>query len=265
MSSFLHLVLLSERRKISAREAVEAFKTAFPHSGHEIKIAKEDETPVATAGGFILEIEGRPFSVLFIDEPVPRETLEEVFQFERVWKSVREDVAAQTAHVIIARLDDPTDPLDALNSAAVATFLASAISSAMPSLAVINYAAKTIAPPKGFMENCRDLLSQQLPMTLWLSLGFLQVDPQYGQGLTAAFTNGLLPFIGRELEFAPTRLSLAEIAQRLYGLSEELMKRGLYLSHGDTVGISETEKITVAFGDVGQRAGIPVISLTGEV
>ena len=46
---------------------------------------------------------------------------------------------------------------------------------------------------------------------------------------------------------------------------EELMKRGLYLSHGDTVGISETEKNTVAFGDVEQRAGIPVISLNGEV
>ncbi len=90
MSSFLHLVLLSERRKISARETVEAFKTADPLSGHEIIIAKEDDSPLATAGGFILEIEGRPFSVIFIDEPLPRETLDEVCQFERVWKSVRE-------------------------------------------------------------------------------------------------------------------------------------------------------------------------------
>jgi hypothetical protein len=85
-----------------------------------------------------------------------------------------------------------------------------------------------------------------------------------GQRTLALVTTGLASFVGREIEWLPATLPPAVIAQRVYGVCQYLIVNGMVLKDGDTVGVSESERIRVHFAERGQR-GAPVLQLTMEV
>lgn len=99
-------------------------------------------------------------------------------------------------------------------------------------------------------------------MLLWLSLTWLDVPvPANTPRQLVALTTGLAPFIGREIEFMPSTLPPATIAQRVISTAQYLITNGLVLKDGDTLGVTETEKIRVRFAERGQRPAVPVVQL----
>ena len=105
-----------------------------------------------------------------------------------------------------------------------------------------------------------------MPDTLWTRISFLRGAPVPGGTPTvAAFTTGLAAFIGREIEFQPAPLQPVEVAQRLVGLCQYLIVNGPVIRDGETVGLSEREKIRVRHAPAGQRPGVPVLLMSLEV
>ncbi len=75
---------------------------------------------------------------------------------------------------------------------------------------------------------------------------------------------GLQPFVGREIEFWPQPLPVATIAERVIGTIQYLLNKGPVLDDGDTLGVSDSERIRVRHQPRGQRLDVPVLVLSVE-
>lgn len=235
----------------------------FP--GAPIQVSAPRPVDVSAAGrGFVLTANGKRLSVLLVEQPLPRDAYERALSLDRVWPAAAEAMQRQRAHAIVGMVDAAEDHGGALEGAACATLVAAALATLLPALAVIWAAGATITDPPRFVESAKGLARRQLPSDLWVSLAFLDGPPSAtGERTLAVLTTGLQPFVGREIEFLPTALSPYELARRVIGLGQYLIQSGPVIRDGETVGITETERIRVRFAD-GQRRGVPVMALTLE-
>ena len=84
---------------------------------------------------------------------------------------------------------------------------------------------------------------------------------QYKSGI-GAVTLGLSQFVGREIEFEGKGLDVTTVLDRVMGLAVYLIERGALIADGDTVGVSETERMEVKYAASRRLAGIPVLLAT---
>jgi hypothetical protein len=74
----------------------------------------------------------------------------------------------------------------------------------------------------------------------------------------------VMPFVSREIEFMPSTLAPPVIADRILGASQLLIIKGPILREGETLGISNNERIRAHLADRGQRPNVPVYQLNVE-
>jgi hypothetical protein len=219
----------------------------------------------ATAGGLVLSVDGMLITVLFVDRPIPADELNAAIQGGRIgWPTAGEELAAHRAHVIVATVNPVASHGDALNGATGVTFVAAAVAALSPALGVYWSTARAVRATKDFVRAAEGLALRQIPTDTWVRLDFLQGSADLAEGIFAAITTGLQPFVGRELEFAPDRIPPKAIAQRLVGTAQYLIANGMMLNDGDTVDVDQSEQLRVRFADRGQRPGVPVARLAIE-
>ena len=222
--------------------------------------------PASALGpGFVLEVEGLRLAVMFVAAPLPREAYAEALTLNRTWPEAAAAMDGAAAHVIVASLSPPGSHGEALNAAGYASFAAAALCTLLPAIAVVWTNASTMTEANAFQTAIRGLGQRRLPVLQWVGLSFLQAPagPQ-GERQTAVMTHGLLPFLGRELEWMPSPLPLPLIVERLLGACDYLIMRGPVIADGDTLGVSTTERIRARYAAQGQRPGVPVMQLSAE-
>jgi hypothetical protein len=80
------------------------------------------------------------------------------------------------------------------------------------------------------------------------------------RGGVGVVTQGLAPFVDRELEFTAPAPQLRALLDRAFGLSTYLIQNGPVLKDGSSFGVSETERISVRFVESKAFPGLPVIA-----
>ncbi len=99
---------------------------------------------------------------------------------------------------------------------------------------------------------------------IWVRLHVHQASNIGAQGKIECVTTGLAAFVGRVIEFAHVALHPGIIAQCVQGTILYVLAQGMVLKTGDTLGISETERIRIEQADAGLRPGVPIIRLVPE-
>ena len=115
------------------------------------------------------------------------------------------------------------------------------------------------------MQAAEELIAGRPPADVWVQLLWLDGPPTpEGERTLAVVTTGLAPFVGREVEFMPAPLPPAVIAERTLGTITYLLGQGPVLKDGDSLGVSEAERIRAKYAAQGYKPGVPVIQLRIE-
>jgi hypothetical protein len=214
--------------------------------------------------GFLLDFNGVLVSVILVDKPLPPDAYAGALQLNRVWPGAAQAMEAHRAHAIVAPLKEIGSHLEALNATMIVTITLAALTTIVPSVAVVWSNGEVITEVTRFREAARALVQGQTRPDIWIGFAFLD-GPRLptGERTLAVVTSGLAPFIGREVEWLPTPLPPATIANRLIGLCQYLIVNGPVIKDGETLGVSESDRIRATFAPRGQRGG-PVIQLSVE-
>jgi hypothetical protein len=219
-------------------------------------------------GGFLLRLDGVMLTVLPIALPIPAsELVEPLRHATQTWPDAQEALARHRAHLIVATLNPCPDHAAALKGAACVTRVTAALARLNDANAIAVYwrPGGAVTSTALFTAGATALTRQQLMPELWVRFYFIQGSPApAGRPCTGMATFGLVAFTGYELEFEPVHLPPGEIGKRVYFLAKYLIERGPVIRDGETVGLSEREKIRVRADDSRRMPGTKIMRLTLE-
>lgn len=260
-SRFMAFVLLSEDRPVEPSALIDQLQSKYKFP---FKLVEGNSAP-SEGEAFLLEFDGQLFSVLYINNKVPPGTMDEAISKARLWPQAQAAVDAHKTHYIVANLNAGAELAEQRSAAAFLTFICAALSDLTPASAINWTNAQTLLPAQSAVSGSKGLQENgEWPTPLWVnSILFGEPPVQRGTRKIGLITQGLRNFVGRELEFAPSTLEMQALLARSINLSGYLISNGPVLADGDTVGVSETERIRVEHTVV-QSTQTPVYRLTLE-
>jgi len=264
-NAFVAMLALSKPEIPSAEAIIAEFKRRVPKLPFELEAvdAPEEGTEVGRVRAFTAG--DRLLSVMLIDKPLPAGMLDAAIQADLVWPEAKEKLAAHEAHIIVGCVAGSEGYGPAIDTAGLVTAMAAVVAALTPTIGVYWSSGNTVTETSQFQRVADSFFAGNPPVTVWVQLLLLPSLPSaQGEPTLAAVTQGLQPFVGREIEFQPSTLPPVTVAQKVVGACIYLLSKGPVLKDGDTLGISEEERIRVAYADQGHRPGIPVMKLSLE-
>ena len=263
---FICYLALPTQRDVSAETLCDAIAAQFPGMIDMLGRPVPRGSISEHGQGFLIGFGESLLAVMFVPKPLPRDAWQRAVELDRIWPKAGETMAAHGAHVIVSNVDPASSYGEALMLATKVTLSAAVLTAMLSAQAIIWAAGETIIEPRRIMAGAKGFENKQVPTDLWMGLTWLDGPPSpKGEQTLAALTSGLLPFFGREIEFMPAALPPAVIAQRLLGAAQYLIVSGPVLTDGDTIGVSEKERIRVRLVQRGQRADVPVYQFSLEL
>jgi hypothetical protein len=255
---FIAYIPLSSPAQIRADAVVSRIKTLYPEVPMEVSVAGDGVQN-------LISIDGTLIALMSIDQPLPQDAYVQALELNRTWQEAQAAMTMQRAHIIVGMVSEATTHGAALAGAAMVSMVTAAVTDLVPALAVIWSAGDVIIEPRAFQASALKLAAPEINVEHWIGFTWLDGPPTRDSKRTfAVLTTGLLPFIGREIEWQPTALPPVAIAERMYGTCEYLIKAGPVIGDNETLGISEQERIRVRHLARGQRPGLPILALTVE-
>jgi hypothetical protein len=230
-------------------------------SVHGPKFEEHEATAQDEGEGFVILADDDPISVIFVDASVPADLVEWPLKLNSTWPDAAAVVERSRAHIIIGGLREKATHDDVFEQALAVTLIAATISQYLPVEGVIFPDAERICSPNELRRGAMRLANRQVPGELWSTIQFIAESAAGGRRI-GALSYGLMPFIGRELEFQPADIDLEGVAKRMLGLSHYLIVNGPVIKDGETVGLTPSEKIHIRFRDEGRRSAVPILELT---
>lgn len=219
-----------------------------------------------SSGGVLFTVNSVAVLAMMVDVPLPEDAWETAAQRAIIWPEAEDTLARNRAHVVVATADDMIGHPLALAGASAVTLLAGAIANRIHAIGgtvlgtVFSESESAVEGVTIAPMAARFAQQREIPDMLWASIQFYRGEKESsGQESVGAVTTGLMPFIGKEMEFLPNSLAPGETARRLLGLCSLVMLNGPVIKDGDSVGLTVDEKIMARFAAEGQRRGIPVI------
>ena len=144
---------------------------------------------------------------------------------------------------------------NALAKVRIATALVGGLIAAIPGCIGVVW-GKVAHPADRWLEMSQRAFAPfpDFPFTLWVGIHPFRSDSGVG-----VVTSGLATFVGREAEVEGRAADLPILINRVAGLAAYLIERGSVISDGDTIGISEAERITVRHMTSRRFLGLPVL------
>jgi Domain of unknown function (DUF4261) len=263
MSHFITYLALSSPASVTESETVAAMRELAGQAPFRVEGAGRAQG--ASGEAFILTVNSLAVTVMFIDAPLPQDAWEEAAQRSLTWKEAGTVLPATRAHVIVALLANTHDHRSSLAGASAVTVVAGALARLLPVAGTLFIESGALLAGAGVTSMAMSLVAGTIPDVLWTTLQFFRGElmPD-GNPMIGALTQGLFPFIGREVQFEAAALPPDEVAKRLLGLCQYLAVNGLVIKDGETVGLTPGEKIRVSYEAEGLRPGTPLMKLTLE-
>lgn len=258
---FTSFVLLRQAAWPSAAKILDHLNRRLGSIGSSAQLRGPTDGP----GPLLVLIDGKPITVMFIEQPIPASELEEAIRLERQWPSVRHDASQHAAHMVVAPLDEPKTNSEAVTLAIFATLLSAALIEATDAIGVYWATGNKLTSAQQFLSQASGIPKKQIPLLAWLQLTFLNgPEATSERPSTALVTSGLTPFIGRELEWQPDPMPPDRMAERVLSIAAYLITNGLVIADGHSMEIAPGETIRAVYSDAGHRPGTLAIQLRLE-
>lgn len=174
------------------------------------------------------------------------------------WPESKAVAARHRGHLIVSMLGKREQPLLA---ARATTAVIGALIATMPECCGVVWAVRVARPADLWLETSRDSFEPypDYPFRLWVDILPFRSGAKIG-----AVTMGLSAFVGREIEFVTSKLTLAALFDKVSGLSVYLIEHGNVVKDGDTIGASASERIQVRYKNSDAFGGLPVFYCVDE-
>lgn len=255
----MSMLALESSSFADGREVIAALKSFAPNVQAEALGIKQTE---AAAPTHLVKVGQTILAIMYVDQPLPKDATERPLAYNQTWPDAKTQMQKHTAHVIAAVFKSDKGFGAARQSAVDLTLLTAALIKSHPALAVIWTEGNTISAPATVFEALKQISEQSFPLDFWLQVyPYRPPSIPEGEKVIGFMTEGLIPFVGREIQFEPAPLSPQEIASRVLNIALYLLTQGPVLKDGETLGMSEAEKIHIRHLPEGARHGVPVLQL----
>lgn len=215
----------------------------------------------AAEGPHIVSIGSDRFAIMTITAPVPAGTLTQAVQNSLTMPGAQSLIASHVAHMIVSQLSTCRDLDHRISCAKSMTAITSVLATAGPTVAIYWVQSDALYDGRLWSQSTNQLQQGRLPVEFWVRLHLFKGSQVRGGVQVGCFTTGLSAFTGFEIEFELVLLPPATIADRVLGLIQHQLDHGSLLEDGDTVGVSDDERITVTRHQQGRRVGRPIVRL----
>ncbi|MFO1088361.1 MAG: hypothetical protein U1E46_02120 [Hyphomicrobiales bacterium] len=229
---------------------------------------------VAAAGGtaqngqnYLINLgDKRVVTVGFLDQPIPLETFANTVSplTERVPLSP-DDVEQHTANILVGALRSSHDRDSALQAAAAVTRTAAALTELVPAVAVYWAEADLLTSAAHFRDQAMLMVENYHPVHIWTSLRTYEGPPKEDGTVPVGMTStGLIPFVGRDVDFAPGSSDITFMAQSLYAVMLHLLDKGPVFANGQAFALSDDHLLRIRLAESGPSANRPIYRLALE-
>lgn len=260
---FMGLVFMSDNKCISSADLLEKIKQQNPSDQNNIELIKaENETSGPSA--YLIQFRNMIVSVMHIGTPAPNDAFAEALGKNRTWSQADRVLEKQQSHYIVSHLEEHDVFAERRDDAMAVLQVCAALCSNLSALGLNWVPSQTLTPALKVNSHLKDLNDEDWPLMIFINfLPFGGESNQEGQVEFGLLTKGLDVFVGREIHFNKTALDPEDLFNRTYSLGNYLLSNGAVLADGDSVGLSEAEKIRVQYTTL-EPNNIPLFDLTLE-
>lgn len=262
MSEGFTVVLILDRPAQFDASAIEReLKRQTPKAAGQLEVAQSPNDK-----GLLVTFGSGVFIVMLVNATVPRGAFDvALHEDNRLWPQAAAAVDKHRAHIVVTGpiLDGPV--ADRVAMARDMTALCAALAACTPCLGVCWGTSQSIIDTASFLRAAAGKPNTFVETTVWVRLHFFGSELQQGPARVGCVTAGLSAFVGREIEFEPAALPLGVVAERVLGTVEYLLAAGPIFNHGDTLGVTDTERIRITHHEKGALVAGPIYRLDHEV
>ncbi|MCC6412813.1 MAG: DUF4261 domain-containing protein [Saprospiraceae bacterium] len=233
-SVLIGMVLLEDPKGFSPNATVANLQTAWA-----INPTYEPGTATSSVA---LVIDGYTVVLSPIPLPVPEKEIRETAEYNYLWSNGADEALRHRGHVIVSLLGAGKNPVEEnlLFSKVVAAVLSSS-----PSAIGVYMGGRTLLMKKSFyLNNMKSVSKENLPLFNWIYFGMRQEDKKYSM-----YTYGLADFGKLEVEILRSSQDFQELQQMLYGIVHYVLSYDATLNHGETIGMSATQKLKITVSE----------------
>lgn len=211
----------------------------------------------ATTAVLMIRVGEVVVTVMHVDLPIPEGWEPAARRATVYWSEAPAAFARHRAHLVVSALSNGNDRLQ---SARCITAVVGALAEIYPECTAVLWDSLVAHQAQTYNEVARAafLPYPNVPFSLWINFQPFQDNAE----TVGVLTLGLRLFIGREIEFDGPRAQLKAILEKVEGLTGYLLQPAVSLRDGNTIGVSETERITVRHAESKRFHGIPILAAT---
>ena len=176
-----------------------------------------------------------------------------------VWPGARDIAERHRAHLIVSLMGS-NENANELETTRLITAVVGGLVDITPQVCAVVWRSQVARSPQTWLDMSRNAFVPypDYPFMLWIDIASFRSGQSIG-----AFTFGLYPFVGREIEFEVPGITGPALVERVSGLACYLIEHRTLVKDGDTIGESETDRIKVHHR-TSRFNGAPVLALGPE-
>jgi hypothetical protein len=194
--------------------------------------------PQERPGVMTLEVDRSAVGLALVSKPLAWEELAGPCAAAWYWPQAAAAFRRHAAHLVAAVLSGGRDRL---RGALGLTAVVAAAAGAAEALGIYWGPGRLVHAPAAFFEESLHLGRENLPLNLWIDFRLLENDDQ----THSLFTTGLAAFGHREVEIWDSRQPPQFLRDCAYNVAHHLLEKGAALKAGETIGISDDERIAI--------------------
>lgn len=170
--------------------------------------------------------------------PIPWSDLKGPCRAAWYWPEAARELRSNKAHFLVVASPGTAD----LKAAAVKlTKVTAALVESSPAAGVLWGGSGTVHAPGPFTQTASEMSADRLPIEIWVGFGLI---PEEGR-THSVFTSGLEDFGMQEIEIHNSQRDPQFLYERLFDIVHYVLRKNVVLHDGETIGISDTERITI--------------------
>jgi hypothetical protein len=180
-------------------------------------------------------------AVTFLPMPIPWEQLEGPCATAWYWPEAADALRSHPRHILVTLIDEGRDSID---KAWRLTKLTAAVAACADADGIFWGPGRMVHPPGAFIDLSRDMTREHLPLYLWIDFRIEGV----GADTFRLYTTGMEPLGQKEIEVERYAGEPQQLLETVYNVAHYALDKEKPLSHGDTIGASQEERIAIHLG-----------------
>lgn len=240
-SIVLGMVLLNDISKIDFKKVIGELQYKY-----DITITGQDVDEGKGIG--VIQLKGSQIAIVLMDVPIPGDELEFPSRISYLWPDAKDLTSRHKGHIIISVTSTGDDKLKMFRTF---TKVATCILTNTNALGIYLGNQTLVLPTAFYVDSAKSMTADSLPLMNWIYIGLRDEDNK-----NSGYTFGLKEFGFDEMEILNSKHSKEEIHEMLFNLSHYVILNNVILKDGETIGLTENQKIKLTKSQGVQLEGI---------